>query len=110
MTHAGGIPVAISGLSWSRSPWIGVYRFARDPILYDFTKLGSRQGLRQGAASWDQHVDAVTHSYQTPTVVLDQQPCAGERWMAAAALNNEKAALGDKSTIDSVQTLEGLLP
>ncbi len=88
--------------------FVGVARFARDPILYDFTKLGSRLGLRQGAASWDAHVDAVMQSYQTPTVVLTDS--VEEANAVAAAARQSQAERGKASTIDSVRTLSGLLP
>ncbi len=103
----GAVPLAISAVLVLIS-LIGIYRFARDPILYDFSKLGSRLGLRQGASFWDKHVDAVMHSYQTPTVVLTDSPA--QATAVAAALNQAKAAHGSASTIDSVRTLEGLVP
>ncbi|MBS2021928.1 MAG: MMPL family transporter, partial [Deltaproteobacteria bacterium] len=85
---------------------IGVVRFARDPIEYDFTHLGSRSGLEQGAAKWDKHVDAVLQSYQTPTVVLTDS--AAQADAVAEALRKAKDAPG--STIDSVRSLDELVP
>jgi predicted RND superfamily exporter protein len=107
VTHSGNAPVILSGLLVVIA-LIGIYRFARDPILYDFTKLGSRLSVKQGASSWDQHVDAVLQSYQTPTVVLTNSPA--EARTVASSLKKEKVDRGPSSTIDSVQTLDQLLP
>ena len=83
-------------------------RFQRDPIEYDFSKLGSRQGRVDGAAYWGKRVEAVTGSYQTPTVILTATP---DRAAAvAAAVEREKAAQGTASAIDSVLTEQSLLP
>jgi predicted RND superfamily exporter protein len=83
-------------------------RFSRDPIQYDFGKLGSRQGAIEGAGMWGTHVDAVLQSYQTPTVVLtDAVP---EALAVADALEKAKEREGARSTIDSVATLAKLVP
>jgi predicted RND superfamily exporter protein len=85
-----------------------IVRFSRDPIQYDFSKLGSRQGAIEGAARWDLHVDAVLQSYQTPTVILtDTVPQAVA---VADALEKQKQREGAKSTIDTVATLAQLAP
>ncbi len=100
-------PVAISaGLALFST--LAVYRLSKDPIQYDFRKLGSRSGLEDGAGFWDKHVDAVLQSYQTPTVVLtgSMQSAAA----VAAAMDAEKETQGPKGTIDSVTTLQKLLP
>jgi predicted RND superfamily exporter protein len=85
-----------------------IHRFSQDPVQYDFTKLGSREGLRSGAAYWDSFVDAVMQSYQTPTVILTdsrEQAAAVRKAMEAA---QDKA--GAASTVASVDTLEKLIP
>ena len=46
-----------------------IARFAADPIEYDFTHLGSRQGAVDGSIYWAKHADAVIQSYLTPTVI-----------------------------------------
>ena len=85
-----------------------IVRFSRDPIQYDFTKLGSRQGAIEGAGRWDLHVDAVLRSYQTPTVILtDTVPQAAA---VADALEKQKQRAGPESTIDTVATLAKLAP
>ncbi|HKB76747.1 MAG TPA: MMPL family transporter, partial [Myxococcales bacterium] len=70
--HTGWV-IATSALIVAGSVW-GMARFLRQPIQYDFRQLGSRNGLTEGAAYWDSHVDAVMQSYQTPTVVLTDSP------------------------------------
>jgi predicted RND superfamily exporter protein len=83
-------------------------RFLRQPIQYDFRQLGSRNGLTEGAAYWDSHVDAVMQSYQTPTVVLTDSP---EKAQAVAdAIERVREAQGPGGTIDSVATLQKLNP
>jgi predicted RND superfamily exporter protein len=83
-------------------------QFAKEPIQYDFRKLGSRSGFHQGAGYWDKHVDAVLQSYQTPTVVLTDSP--GQAEAVAAALEKEKDQQGPDGTIESVVTLQQFLP
>jgi len=107
ITHSGGAPLLVAGVLLAAS-LVGAARFAQDPLLYDFTKLGSRGGLEHGAAAWDAHVDAVLQSYQTPTVVLTDSPA--EAALVAARETKSKADHGEASTIDSVQTLAGLIP
>ncbi len=84
------------------------WQFARDPIQYDFRKLGSRSGQNQGAGFWDKHVDAVLQSYQTPTVVLTDSPEQAQA--IAAAMQKEKDGQGAEGTIESVVTLQEFLP
>ena len=84
------------------------WQFARDPIQYDFRKLGSRSGQNQGAGFWDKHVDAVLQSYQTPTVVLTDSPEAAQA--IATAMQKEKDGQGPEGTIESVVTLQEFLP
>lgn len=100
-------PVAISaGLAVLST--VAVYRLAKDPIQYDFRKLGSRSGNEDGAGFWDKHVDAVLQSYQTPTVVLTDSPQRAQA--VAAAMDLEKDGQGPNGTIDSVTTLQKMLP
>jgi hypothetical protein len=45
--------------------------FARDPFEYDFRKLRSEAGLREGGVAWwDARADALFGDHLTPTVVL----------------------------------------
>jgi predicted RND superfamily exporter protein len=92
----------IAGALW------GAWRFSRNPIEYEFRRLGSRKGLTDGAAYWDTHVDAVLQSYQTPTVVMTETPARAQA--VAAALEEVRAKQGPRGTIDSVQTLQKLVP
>ena len=101
------IPAAISAVLAVLSG-LAVIKLARDPIQYDFRKLGSRSGLEDGAGFWDKHVDAVTLSYQTPTVVLTDSPEAAQR--VAKAMDQAHDSQGPHGTIDSVTTLQKLLP
>jgi len=87
---------------------LGTWRFVRQPIEYDFRKLGSRKGLTDGAAYWDSHVDAVLQSYQTPTVVLTDSPASAQA--VAAAIEEVREQQGPSGTIDSVATLQKLVP
>jgi predicted RND superfamily exporter protein len=85
-----------------------VVRFSREPLEYDFSKLGSRIGVKTGVGFWSRKVDAVMQSYQTPTVVLTDAP---EKAVdVAAALEETKRSEGPKSTIDTVATLQRLAP
>lgn len=101
------VPVALTALLAGGSIWASV-EFARDPIQYDFRKLGSRSGERKGAGYWDKHLDAVLQSYQTPSVVLTDSPEQAQA--VAAAVQKEKDAEGANSTIESVLTLQRFLP
>ncbi len=83
-------------------------RFAADPIEYDFTRLGSRQGAVDGAHYWAGHADAVMQSYLTPTVVLTAD--AEHAALVARAVQAEKDAGGAGSPIASVMTLADVLP
>ena len=94
--------VVIAGAVW------GAWRFSRQPIEYEFQKLGSRKGLTDGAAYWDTHVDAVLQSYQTPTVVMTETQERAQR--VAAALEEVRVKQGATGTIDSVLTLQNLVP
>ena len=100
-------PVAITA-TLALASALAVARFASDPIQYDFRKLGSRSGQEDGAGFWDKHVDAVLQSYQTPTVVLTDSP--EKATAVAAAMEIEREAEGPEGTIDSVTTLQKLLP
>ena len=86
----------------------GTWRFVQQPIQYDFRQLGSRKSLTDGAAYWDSHVDAVLQSYQTPTVVLTDSPDKAQA--VAAALEDARQRQGPDGTIDSVSTLQKLVP
>jgi predicted RND superfamily exporter protein len=104
--HPGlGILISIAIIAVSAGT---IARFSRDPIQYDFSKLGSRQGAIEGAAAWDLHVDAVLQSYQTPTVILTDT--APQAVAVADALEKQKQRAGTKSTIDTVATLAQLVP
>jgi predicted RND superfamily exporter protein len=84
-------------------------QFAKDPIQYDFTKLGSRSGENRGAGYWNKRVDEVLQSYQTPTVVMtDSQQEATK--VADAILQAKKEEQPGTDTIDSVMTLQEFLP
>ena len=100
-------PVVITAALAVLSVYAG-YKFAQDPIQYDFTKLGSRSGESRGQGFWDKHVDAVLQSYQTPTVVLTGSPEEAEA--VAAAMQKQKEEEGAESTIESVVTLQQFLP
>ncbi|HEX4382523.1 MAG TPA: MMPL family transporter [Myxococcales bacterium] len=84
-------------------------QFAKDPIQYDFRKLGSRSGVNRGAGYWDKHVDEVLQSYQTPTVVMSDKPEQATA-VAAAVTKAKKDGLPGTDTIDSVVTLQEFLP
>jgi hypothetical protein len=101
------VPVAITVALAGASIYAG-YIFAQEPILYDFTKLGSRASEISGRGFWDKHVDAVLQSYQTPTVVLTRSP--GEAQAVAEAVEKTKEQEGENSTIESVVTLQQFLP
>ncbi|MBS2025519.1 MAG: MMPL family transporter [Deltaproteobacteria bacterium] len=81
--------------------------YAKSPIEYDFSKLGSKQGKIDGAAYWSARLDAVMQSYQTPTVILTEN--AERADAVAAALEVEKARQGKDTAIDSILTLDGLV-
>jgi predicted RND superfamily exporter protein len=83
-------------------------RFAADPMEYDFSKLGSRRGAVDGAGYWGKRLDAVMRSYGTPTVILTETSERAEK--VAAALAEEKKAQGESSAIDTVVSLQRLLP
>src|SRR5207302_2043339 len=107
LTHHTGWVIATSALIVAGSVW-GMWRFVRQPIQYDFRQLGSRKGLTEGAAYWDSHVDAVLQSYQTPTVVLTDSPEKAQA--VAAAIEEVRVAQAPRGTIDSVATLQKLVP
>ncbi len=83
-------------------------RFGSDPVEYDFSKLGSRRGVIDGAGYWGKRLDAVMRSYGTPTVILSDTP--GRAEAVAAALTAEKRAQGAASSIDTIVSLQRLLP
>ncbi|GAC1338444.1 MAG: hypothetical protein NVSMB23_06190 [Myxococcales bacterium] len=87
---------------------VTIVRFSRDPIQYDFSKLGSRQGATEGAGRWDLHVDAVLQSYQTPTVIMTDT--VAQAVAVADALEKQKQREGAKTTIDTIATLAKLIP
>ena len=87
---------------------LAILRFAQDPVQYDFTKLGSRQGAISGAAFWSRYVDEVMQSYQTPTVVLTDS--ADQAHAVQQALEAQKRRPGQPSTIARIDTLQTLLP
>jgi predicted RND superfamily exporter protein len=83
-------------------------RFTRDPIEYDFTKLGSRQGAVDGTTYWGKRVDEVMQSYMSPTVVLTESAEGADA--VGRAVRAEKDAEGEQSPIASVATLADVLP
>ncbi len=85
-----------------------IARFAADPMEYDFTHLGSRQGAVDGSAYWARHADAVIQSYLTPTVILTED--AEHAGLVARAVKAEKEVEGKDSPIASVLTLADVLP
>ncbi len=87
---------------------LAIHRFSQDPVQYDFSKLGSREGLRSGAAYWDSFVDAVMQSYQTPTVILTDS--RGDAAAVRRAMEAAQEKAGARTTIASVETLEKLIP
>jgi predicted RND superfamily exporter protein len=86
----------------------GAARFARDPLEYDFTKLGSRRGAIDGAVYWGGRVDAVMQSYMSPTIILTKTPEGANA--VGEALAAERVAQGGNSPIASVTTLADILP
>ncbi|HEY2031186.1 MAG TPA: MMPL family transporter [Myxococcales bacterium] len=103
-----GWPVAITVVLAVASVYAGT-QFAKDPIQYDFTKLGSRSGENRGAGYWDKRVDEVLQSYQTPTVVLtDTQEQASA--VAEALSKAKKEEQPGTDTIDSIVTLQEFVP
>ena len=107
LTRYPGWVIAASVLIIGGAVW-GALRFSRQPIQYDFRQLGSRNGLTEGAAYWDTHVDAVLQSYQTPTVVLTESAQKAEA--VGDAIEEVRLKQGRSGTIDSVQTLQKLVP
>jgi len=85
-----------------------VVRFAADPMEYDFSQLGSRRGAIDGAGYWGKRLDVVMRSYGTPTVILAETPPSAEK--IAAAVAEEKKKQGESSAIDSVVSMQRLLP
>ena len=102
------VPVGAACVALLIVAGVGVARFARNPIEYDFTKLGSRQGAIDGAPYWGSRVDAVMQSYMSPTVVLTESPEGADA--VEKALLAEKDAEGPRSPISSVVTLRDALP
>ena len=107
LTRQPGLVIVTSLVLVAAAVW-GAWRFAQNPIEYDFRSLGSRKGLSDGAAYWDTHVDAVLQAYQTPTVVMTET--AERAQTVAAALEDVRLKQGPRGTIDSVQTLQKLVP
>jgi hypothetical protein len=101
-------PLLISGVLTAASVFAAT-QFAKDPIQYDFRKLGSRSGADRGAGYWDKRVDEVLQSYQTPTVVLTdtaEQATA----VAAEVRKAKKEEQPGTDTIESVVTLQDFMP
>lgn len=85
-----------------------VVRFAHDPLEYDFTRLGSRQGKIDGSIYWGRRADSVLKAYVVPTVILT---ASQERAMAVAkALRAAKAAQGPEGAIDRVVAFDDVVP
>jgi len=107
LTRHTGWVMAASAVILVAALW-GTWRFVQQPIQYDFRQLSSRKGLTDGAAYWDSHVDAVLQSYQTPTVVLTDSPEKAQA--VAAAIEEVRERQGPDGTLDSVATLQKLVP
>ena len=101
-------PVIAASVVASLVSAVLIVRYSRDPIEYNFGRLGSRQGQVDGAAYWGKRLEAVMRSYVTPTVVLVETP--GGAAAVAAALRARKQADGPSSPIDTVATFADLLP
>ncbi len=101
-------PVAFACVALAVASVATIARFAADPIEYDFTRLGSRQGAVDGSNYWAKHADAVMQSYLTPTVILTED--AEHAALVAGAVKAEKEAGGKESPIASVLTLADVLP
>ncbi|MEO7328163.1 MAG: MMPL family transporter, partial [Minicystis sp.] len=102
------LPATLLSLALTVFSGLMVGRFAKDPLEYNFDKLGSRQGAIDGAAYWGDRLDAVMQSYLTPTVILtDSTESAATVRKAILA---EKDAEGATSAIATVATLDDVLP
>ncbi len=101
-------PVAAASMALTVASVALVARFARDPIEYDFSKLGSKQGARDGAGYWSKRLDAVMQSYQTPTMILTDSPESADA--VKRAIVAQKEAEGKDSPIASASTLADVLP
>jgi len=99
---------AFASLAVMVSSVLLVVRFSREPLEYDFSRLGSRMGEKTGVGFWSKKVDAVMQSYQTPTVILTAT--ADHADQVAKALEETRKAEGPKSTIDTIATLQRLVP
>ncbi|MGZ6125299.1 MAG: MMPL family transporter, partial [Myxococcales bacterium] len=66
------------------------------------------RGEIDGAAHWNRHMDAVLRAHQSPSVVLVDTPQQAQR--VAEALERERIAQGSHPTIDSVTSLQRLVP
>jgi uncharacterized protein len=102
------VPIGVVCVALVMVAVAGTVRFARDPLEYDFTKLGSRQGAIDGAVYWAKRVDAVMQSYMSPTVVLTNTSEGATA--VGRALVHEQRAEGPRSPIASVTTVMDVLP
>lgn len=97
----GALAVALTSIGF-------IVRFSREPLEYDFAKLGSRQGRIDGAAYYSKRLDSVMHSYVAPTVVLT---ASQEHARAVArALRAAKDSQGTTSPIDRVTGFDDVVP
>jgi predicted RND superfamily exporter protein len=102
------VPVALGCTALAVVSAVLVVRFVRDPLEYDFTKLGSRQGRIDGSAYWGKRVDSIVKSYVAPTVILTSSE---ERAVAvAAALRSAKRSQGPGGEIDRVMAIDDVVP
>jgi hypothetical protein len=101
-------PTTLLALGLTVFSGVMVARFARDPLEYNFDKLGSRQGAVDGAEYWGGRLDAVMQSYLTPTVILTDSSESAEA--VRKAILAEKEAEGPTSPIATVATLSDVLP
>ena len=104
------VPVAVSA-ALTLGAGVFIVRFAKDPIEYDFSRMGSRQSAIDGVDYWATRVENVMQSYLTPTVILTDD--AEHAAKVAEALREERERAGSKAPIhalDRVVTLAEVLP
>ena len=94
--------IVVSGLSA-----FAVSRFLPDPFEYDFDKLGSRQGEKNGAAYFNAHMDRVLKEHQSPQVILLDTP---EQARVAAAALEQDARQDPTHLTAAVHSLQQLVP
>jgi predicted RND superfamily exporter protein len=102
------VPLALVASLLAVASVVFVVRFVREPLEYDFTKLGSRQGRIDGSAFYTKRVDSILKSYVAPTVILTGNQ---DRALAvAAALRAAKSSQGPGGAIDRVTAFDDVIP